>query len=71
MKKSILAIVFTACIGMAFASAADDAKALAEKGDADAQFRYAEMLREGLCSKAKSGELGSADTQQEKVYRCR
>jgi len=47
MRKSILAIVFSACFSMAFASAADDARALAEKGDAAAQFRYAEMLREG------------------------
>ena len=47
MRKSILAIVFSACFSMAFASAADDAKALAEKGDTAAQFRYGEMLREG------------------------
>jgi len=47
MRKSILAIVFTACISTAFASVADEAKALAEKGDAAAQYRYAEMLREG------------------------
>ena len=47
MKKTILTIVFTICFCTAFASAADDAKALAERGDAAAQFRYAEMLRTG------------------------
>lgn len=46
-RNSILVIVFTVCFCTSFAFATDDAKALAEKGDAAAQFRYAEMLQTG------------------------
>ena len=42
--SAVISVIF-AC--SAFASAAEDAKALAEKGEAAAQFRYAEMLRTG------------------------
>lgn len=42
---NFLAVVL--CIGAVLASADEGAKTLAEKGDAVAQFRYAEMLRDG------------------------
>ena len=47
MRNTTLTIMFTVCFCTHFAFAADDAKALSEKGDAAAQFRYAEMLRTG------------------------
>lgn len=54
---AVFAVVFALCACMAWASAADGAKmsaadvqsvkASAERGEAKAQFRYAEMLRDG------------------------
>ena len=54
---AVFAVVFALCACTAWVSVADgvkmsaaevqDVKALAEKGDASAQFRYAEMLRDG------------------------
>lgn len=50
MKNSILlGVMLAMCLPFAVRgeSAVDAAKAAAEKGDAAAQFRYAEMLRTG------------------------
>ena len=75
---NFLAVVL--CIGAVLASADEDAKTLAEKGDAVAQFRYAEMLRDGrgvaknmkesvkLTRKAAEGGLAAAQCQMGLFY---
>ena len=72
--------MFTVCFCTHFAFAADDAKALSEKGDAAAQFRYAEMLRTGngvatnlaeavvWTRKAAEGGLAAAQCQMGLFY---
>ena len=87
---AVIAVVFALCAGTAWASAADGAKmsaadvqsvkASAERGEAKAQFRYAEMLRDGRgvkkdvreavvwTRKAADGGLAAAQCQMGLFY---